>query len=187
MGGRARVLKSRRAYRGRILEVRVDKVVEPGGVRTSREMVVHRGSVVVLPVFADGRVLLIRQYRHPAGRALWELVAGSIEPGETTLRAAARELLAETGFRAKAFKPLFDFFSSPGFLTEKMYLIRASGLRESEAHPEADERIHVQLFTPQELIRLLRSKRLRDAKTLVGILWLLGQPQARQAVKSRAK
>jgi ADP-ribose diphosphatase len=187
MRERGQILESRRAYQGKILEVKVDKVLEPGGVRTLREVVVHRGSVVVMPVFADDRVLLIRQYRHPARQALWELVAGSIETGESPLRAAKRELAEETGFRAKAFKPVFEFFSSPGFLTEKMYLIRASGLTKSHAHPEADERIRVQTFTRPELIRLLGGKRIRDAKTLIGILWHFGQPQARQAVKNRAK
>lgn len=187
MRGRARVLKSRRAYRGQILEVRVDRVLEPGGVRAVREVVVHRGSVVVLPVFADGRVVLIRQYRHAAGQALWELVAGSIEPGESPLRAGQRELLEETGYRARKFAPLLDFFPSPGFLTEKMHLVRATGLTKSRARPEADERIRVKLFTRKELVRLLRGKRICDAKTLVGILWLFHQPEPRPAVRGRAK
>ncbi|PYV19119.1 MAG: hypothetical protein DMG21_02800 [Acidobacteria bacterium] len=184
---RGRILKSQWAFRGRVLDVRVDRVLEPGGVRAVREVVVHPGSVVVLPVFADGRALLIRQYRHPAGQALWELVAGSIEPGENALAAAARELREETGYRAKSFTPILDFFSSPGFLTERMYLVQASGLTRSQAHPEADERIRAKVFRQRELVRLLTSKRIRDGKTLVGILWLLGRFPARHAVDIRVK
>ncbi len=187
MHGRARILESRRVYQGRVLDVRVDRVIEPGEVRAVREVVVHRGSVVVLATLADGRVLLIRQYRHPAEQALWELVAGSIEPGETALAAAERELLEETGYRAKRFTPLLEFFSSPGFLTEKMYLIQASRLTHSPAQPEADERIRARLFTRRELVRMLRGKRIRDGKTLVGLLWLLGRIPLRHVTNRKAK
>ncbi|PYV34169.1 MAG: hypothetical protein DMG22_07245 [Acidobacteria bacterium] len=187
MRGLARILKSRRVYQGRVLDVRVDCVIEPGEVRAVREVVVHRGSVVVLATFADGRVLLIRQYRHPAKQSLWELVAGSIEPGETPLGAAERELLEESGYRAKRLTPLLDFLPSPGFLSEKMFLIQASGLRHSAAQPEADERISARLFTRRELIRMLRGKRIRDGKTLVGLLWLLSRIPFRQAINRKAK
>jgi ADP-ribose diphosphatase len=187
MRGRARIVESRRVYQGRILDVQVDRVVEPGGVLARREVVVHRGSVVVLPILADGRVLLIRQYRHPAKQALWELVAGSIEPGEAALAAAERELQEETGYRAKRLTPLLDFFPSPGFLTEKMYLIQASGLTRSQARPEADERIRARLFTRRELVPMLRSKKIRDGKTLVGLLWLLGPKRVRQPLDRKAK
>ncbi len=184
---RGRILKSRRAYQGRVLDVRVDHVLEPGGVRAVREVVMHRGSVVVLPVFPDGRVLLIRQYRHPAGQALWELVAGSIETGESPLAAAARELREETGYGAESFRPIVEFYSSPGFLTERMYLIHASGLTLHRAHPESDERIRAKVFSRRELVRLLSSRGIRDGKTLVGILWLLGGFPVRHPVNSRVK
>ena len=114
-------------------------------------------------------------------------MAGSIEPGENALAAAARELREETGYRAKSFTPILDFFSSPGFLTERMYLVQASGLTRSQAHPEADERIRAKVFRQRELVRLLTSKRIRDGKTLVGILWLLGRFPARHAVDIRVK
>src|SRR5947208_5887280 len=187
MRGRARILESRRVYQGRVLDLRVDRVIEPGEVRAIREVVVHRGSVAVLATLADGRVLLIRQYRHPAKQALWELVAGSIEPGETALAAAERELLEETGYRGKRFTPLLEFFPSPGFLTEKMFLIQASGLTPSPAQPEADERIRARLFTRRGLVRMLRAKRIRDGKTLVGLLWLLGRIPLRHVINRKEK
>ncbi len=170
----ARVLKSKTVYQGKVIAVKIDRVAEPGGVTATREVVCHGGSVVVLPRLEDSRVLLVRQFRYPARRFLWELVAGSIEPGETPGAAARRELIEEAGYRPRAVKPLLDFFSSPGFLTERMFLVEASRLEKSVAQPEADERIEVGLFTHDELRRMIRRKTIRDGKTLVGLLWLLG-------------
>ncbi len=173
MKQRARVLRSRNAYAGKILAVKVDEIVEPGGIRAVREVVHHRGSVVVLPRLSDGRFVLVRQFRYPAGRELWELVAGGIEAGETPRAAAQRELLEETGYRARTFKRLFDFFPSPGFLTERMHLVEARGLVASKARPETNERIRVGRFKPSALRRMLRTRKIMDGKTLVGLLWIL--------------
>jgi ADP-ribose pyrophosphatase len=170
---RFHVLKSMTVYEGRIVKLKLDRVVEPGGVEASREVVCHSGSVVVLPRLLDGRVLLVRQFRYPVGRWLWELVAGGIEPGETPRQAARRELLEEAGYRARTLKPLLRFFSSPGFLNEEMHLIGASGLTPCRAQPEADERIRLGRFTPLELRRMLHAGQIRDAKTLVGLLAVL--------------
>jgi len=167
-----RLLKSREIYSGRVIQVRLDSVIEPGGVRAEREVVKHAGSAVVLAHAGDGRIVLVRQYRYPAKEALWELIAGGLEPGETPLAAARRELLEETGYRARKCRLLFDFFPSPGILTEKMFLVEATGLVASEARPEADERIEVGHFTPEELLKMVKSRRIHDAKTLVGVLWL---------------
>ena len=171
MPSRFRVLKSRHIYKGRIIQVRVDRIVEPGGIEANRELVVHPGSVVVLPVFPDGRVLLVRQFRYAARQLLWELVAGGLEPREKPLKAAARELEEETGYRARRFKPLFSFFPSPGILTERMHLVMARGFTAGEAKPEADERLEVRIFKPAELRRMLRENKIQDAKTLVGLAW----------------
>lgn len=174
MRARARVLESETVYRGKILALKVDRIIEPGGVRVTREVVCHSGSVVVLPRLGDGRVLLVRQYRHAARQWLWELVAGGIERGETPEEAARRELVEEAGYRARIVKLLFSFYPSPGFLTEKIHLVEARGLTRSKAQPEADERIEVGRFGRGELLRMLRKKKIRDGKTLVGLLWLLG-------------
>jgi ADP-ribose pyrophosphatase len=174
MSARARILRSKSIYNGKIFQLRLEPVVEPGGIRAVREVVYHGGSVVVLPELDDGQILLVRQYRFPARQSLWELVAGGMEPGETPKEAARRELQEETGYRARTLEFLMVFYPSPGILTEQMYLIRAQGLSRGENYPEADERIAVGRFTRRELRRLVRQGKIRDGKTLVGLLWLLG-------------
>ncbi len=175
MGKSQRVLKSRTVYQGKIITVKVDQVIEPGQVRAAREIVWHAGSVVVLPHLSDGRLLLVRQYRHAAGQPLWELVAGGIKPGETPKDAARRELLEETGYRCDTLTRLFEFFPSPGILTERMYMVEANGLSPSKAQPEADERIRVGRFTLRQIREMLRARKIKDGKTLVGLYWLLSQ------------
>jgi ADP-ribose pyrophosphatase len=167
------VLKSTEIYSGRLIQLKVDRIIEPGGIRAEREVVHHAGSVVVLAHSGDGRIVLVRQYRYPAKQSLWELVAGGLEPGERPLAAARRELLEETGYRAQKFRLLFDFFPSPGILTEKMFLVEATELTPAKAQPDSDERITVGHFTPAQVRKMIETKRIRDAKTLVGLLWLL--------------
>jgi len=167
-----RLLKSREVYKGRLIQLKVDSIIEPGGVRVEREVVHHPGSVVILAHSGDGRIVMVRQYRYPARESLWELIAGGLEPGERPLTAARRELLEETGYRAGKFRLLFDFFPSPGILTEKMFLLEATELTHSRAKPDPDERIEVGHFTPAQVMKMIQSRRIRDAKTLVGLLWL---------------
>lgn len=167
------VLSSEIVYEGRVFGIRRDEVIEPTGVRTTREMITHPGSVVVLPVLADGRVLLIQQYRYAARQFLWELVAGRIDPGETPVEGAARELKEETGYSAKKLKVFLQFFPTPGFLEEKMYLLLAEGLMAGKAEPEEDEKIIARWYTHKELDEMLREKKLQDAKTIAGILYYL--------------
>src|SRR5207248_4318021 len=140
-GKKAQVLSSQIVYEGPVFGIRRDEVIEPSGVRATREVITHPGSVVVLPVLPDGRILLIQQYRHAARQYLWELVAGRIDPGETPKEAAARELIEETGFRAKRFRVFLDVFPTPGFLEERMFILLAEGLATGEAEPEEDEKI----------------------------------------------
>src|SRR5438105_6173009 len=116
---KARVLSSREAYRGPLFWVTTDDVLEPTGVRVRRDVVRHSGSVVVLAV-EDDKVLLERQYRHAAGRFLYELPAGRIDPGENELKAAKRELLEETGYTARKWKRILRFWASPRFVAEAM-------------------------------------------------------------------
>ncbi len=173
MAGRLKILKSKTIYAGRIVDLKLEKIVEPGGVAAEREVVYHAGSVVVLPRLADGRVVLVRQYRYAARQQLWELVAGGLEPGESPLQAARRELQEEAGFRARHCKLLLDFYPSPGVLSECMFLVEASGLTPTSTRPDADERIEVGTFTLPQIHKMLREKKLRDGKTLVGLLWML--------------
>ena len=135
-----------------------------------REIIQHAGSVVVLPVLADGSVLLVRQYRYAAEDFLWELVAGHIDRHEKPAAAARRELKEETGYAARRVERLLSFFPSPGILTERMHLFRATGLRAGRAEPEADEAIEARAFSRRELERMVGRGRLRDAKTVLGVL-----------------
>ena len=171
--GTAKILSSEMIYQGRVFGLRRDEVLEPSGVRTTREVVTHPGSVVVLPVLPDGKIVMVRQYRHATREYLWELVAGRKEPEETPKQGAARELLEETGYRAKRFKIFLDVFPTPGFLEERMYLLLAEGLTAGEAQPEEDEKIEVRAFKLKELKQIIKSGRMRDAKSIAGILYYL--------------
>lgn len=177
MSSKARLLSSKTLYRGRVFELKRDRIVEPGNITATREVVEHPGSVVILPLLANGHIVLVRQFRYPARDSLWELVAGSMEPGESVIAAARRELLEETGYRAGRLKRLLSFYSSPGFLTERMHLVEAQGLTLSQARPEPDERIEVKAFSKSRIQKLLREKKIRDGKTLVGLLWNLQNPK----------
>jgi ADP-ribose pyrophosphatase len=172
---KARVISSRVAYRGPVFWVSTDVVLEPGGVRARRDVVHHTGSVVVLAVDGFGknaRVLLERQYRHAAGDFLWELPAGRIDPGETELPAARRELLEETGYSATNWRRIFKFYASPGFVAETMSVYLATGLRLGKAEPEDDEKIQVRMLPFAVALRMVLSGTIRDAKTISSILWL---------------
>jgi ADP-ribose pyrophosphatase len=168
---RAKVLSSRTVMRGKVFDVRRDRVREPGGVEAMRDVVVHYGSVVLLPVLDDGRILLVRQYRHAAGQFLWELVAGRIERGENPVRAGRRELEEETGYKARRLRRLFEAFPSPGFLSEWMVTYLADGLKPGTAQPEADEKIETGAFSLAELEGRIRRGSIRDGKTIAGVLY----------------
>jgi len=172
MSKKARVLESRTISKGRVVNLQVDRVIEPGGVKTEREVVRHPGSVVIIPHLSEERLILVRQYRHAVGQNLWELVAGGIEPGETPRQSARRELLEETGFRAHVIKPVLEFYPSPGILSEKMTLVEAWDLKPSKGRPDEDERIEIGIFTVNEVLNMIKLNRILDGKTIVGILWL---------------
>ena len=184
----ARVISSRISYQGPVFNVTTDEVEEPGGVRARRDVIRHSGSIVVLAVDdtkkdtkkdtakaarkAEPRILLERQYRHAAQSMMWELPAGRIDDGETALTAAKRELLEETGYSARQWKRILHFYVSPGFLDETMTIYLARGLQAGEAQPEPDEKIATRFFTLSEAKQMALHGRIRDAKTIAGILWL---------------
>jgi ADP-ribose pyrophosphatase len=168
---RARVLSSRVVYRGSIFDVRRDKVREPGGVVVTRDVVVHFGSIVLVPVLDDGRILLVRQYRHATNQSLWELVAGRTERGENPARAARRELVEETGYTGRRFRRLIEFFPTPGFVSERMVLFLVERLKPGTARPEDDEKIEVGAFSLAELERRIHRGAIRDGKTIAGVLY----------------
>lgn len=170
------MVSSRVAYNGPVFRVTTDIVEEPGGIRARRDVIRHSGSIVVLAVDdspSGPRILLERQYRHAAHSMMWELPAGRIDEGESSLAAARRELLEETGFTARQWKRILHFYVSPGFLDETMTIYLARGLRAGEAQPEADERISTRFFSLSEARKMALNGRIRDAKTMCGIFWLV--------------
>jgi ADP-ribose pyrophosphatase len=156
-------------YEGRIFDVEIAKIRE-GDVEYEREIVRHRGSVVVVPVFHDLTVALVRQYRHAAGEYLLEIPAGTLEKGEEPENGARRELEEEIGVTAGRLEKLTEFYVSPGFLTELMHVFLASDLRDSVQRLEADEILDVERFSFNELFEMIQAGRIRDAKTICGVI-----------------
>jgi ADP-ribose pyrophosphatase len=166
----AHILEHRRLYEGQVLALDLDEVEEPGGVRAAREVVRHRGSVAALPVHADGRVVLIRQYRYAVNQLVWEIPAGRLDPGETPGQGAGREVEEEVGLHAGHLQPISVFYTTPGFCDEIMHLFRATDLREVPPRPEADERIEARAFAFEEALAMVRRGEVREGKTLVALL-----------------
>jgi ADP-ribose pyrophosphatase len=172
---KARLVSSRVVYRGPVFWVTADRIIEPGGIETRRDLIHHSGSVVVLAVDdtqATPRVLLERQYRHAAQDYLWEIPAGRIDPGEDALKAAKRELIEETGYRAKRWRRILKFYASPGFVAETMAVYMATELREGEAEPEEDEIIYYEMVPLPTAVKMVLNGSIRDGKTISSVLWL---------------
>jgi ADP-ribose pyrophosphatase len=163
-------LSTRRVYDGKVLALDVDEVLEPGGVRVTREVVRHRGSVAALPVTEDGSVILVRQHRYAVGESLWELPAGRLDAGEAPEAGVQRELREEIGQRAARLEKIAFFYTTPGFCDEAMHLFRATGLVPDQAASDEDERIEIGTFTPDEAAAMIASGELREGKTLVAVL-----------------
>jgi ADP-ribose pyrophosphatase len=173
------LISSQRVYDGRIFDVTVDRVRLPHDREATLEVVRHEGSVVLIPVAADGRLLLVRQYRHPVERFLWELPAGSLESGEDPEAAALRECQEELGLIPGRIERLQTLFPTPGFCTEAMTFFQVTDLREPRAddpiaHLDEDESIEVRAYSVGEISALIVSGEIADLKTVAGI-WLLGQ------------
>jgi len=166
-----KILSSVEKLKNKLFTVSDDHAVDPSGFEIRRFIVHHRGSAVMMPVDDRKRVLLVRQYRLPAKRFLWELPAGSVDPGETPLQTAKRELKEETGYRAKKWQKLVSFFPSPGFLTEKMTIYLATSLTAGEATPMDDERIETRWFTAREIESAIDAGIIQDAKTMLGFFF----------------
>ncbi|MGP8253041.1 MAG: NUDIX hydrolase [Terracidiphilus sp.] len=172
---RATVVSSEVVYTGPLFRVLHDKIVEPGGFENERDIIRHNGSVVILAL-DDAKnkknpwVAMERQYRHAANQFLWELPAGKLEPGEDPLEGAKRELAEETGYRAKKWKPLVEYYASPGFLGESMKVFLAQGLEAGDAAPEEDEKIELRLVKLSEVIEMIEKGAILDGKTLCSVL-----------------
>ena len=167
-------LSSRLVYEGRIFDVTVDKVALPHGRQADLEIVRHDGSVVLLPIADDGRVLLVRQYRYAVDGFLWELPAGSLEAGEDRDTAAARECHEELGLVAGGLERLLTLYPTPGFCTETMTYYRATRLRapgpdDPPAHQDEDESIEARAFSVEEIRAMIASGEIVDLKPGAGV------------------
>ncbi len=148
-----------------------DKAADPKtGFEIKRSVVRHAGSAVMLAVDEKKRILLVRQYRLPAGKYLWELPAGKLDAGEKPLQAAKRELTEETGYQARTWKKLVSFYLSPGYVAERMTIFLATDLTEGEATPMEDERIETRWFKRKEIGAMIEDGKIEDAKTMIGYL-----------------
>jgi ADP-ribose pyrophosphatase len=190
---RETLIERQTLHDGSYISLRRDVVRDAGGERRTREVVVHPGAVCVIPLLADGRILLVRQYRHAVGEVLLELPAGtldraadgSLEPPDETAR---RELAEETGHRANTWRRLATFFTAPGFATEEMHLYLATDLAPIDGYsgPAPDERLELEALPWRDALAAAERGELRDAKTLVGILWLARLAQAGEVTELKA-
>ena len=167
---RVRCLKRSTIYQGRVIKL-VRDVLEIDGRRFARETILHPGAVVVIPVLDRRRIVLVRQYRRAVDRFLLELPAGTLEQGERRDLCAKRELLEETGWRARSVRRLGRFYAAPGFLSEEMTVFLATGLTQATASPEPDEMVRPLVMSLREALGKIRTGAIRDAKTIIG-LWL---------------
>jgi ADP-ribose pyrophosphatase len=171
----AQMISSEVVYTGPLFKILHDKLIEPGGRESERDVIRHNGSVVILAIDTskskkDPWLVIERQYRHAANQFLWELPAGKLDAGEEPLVGAKRELAEETGYAAKKWTPLVEYYASPGFLGESMMVFLAEGLVAGDAHPEDDEEIEFRLVKLSEVLKMIDKGAILDGKTLTSVL-----------------
>lgn len=164
-----KVISSKKVYQGRVFDVFLDKIQE-GNVEYERDVITHNGSAVIVPVFADKTVALVKQYRHSAKKYLLEIPAGSLDKGENAETGARRELEEEIGVTAGKFEKLSEFYVSPGFLSEKMFVYLATDLTETKQNLEADELIEIERLSFVKAFEMIRKNEFEDAKTIIGLI-----------------
>lgn len=174
-----KVISSRELLKNKLFSVVEEVATDPSGFEIKRSIIKHPGSAVMMAVDEQDRVLLVKQFRLPAERELWELPAGRLDPGESALEAAKRELREETGYQAKKWTELASFWASPGYVQEKMNVFLAQELTEGKQEPMEDERIEIRWFDKDELHRMICAGQVIDGKTLVGyFMWADRKPAA---------
>jgi ADP-ribose pyrophosphatase len=164
-----KITQSKEVYRCKVFRVTEDKAVDPKSkFEINRSVVRHPGSAVMMAMDDKKRILLVRQFRLPAEKRMWELPAGKLDAGEKPLDAAKRELTEETGYTARKWRKLTSFWVSPGFVQERMTIFLATDLVEGKATPMDDEQIESRWFKRKELGQMIRGGKIEDAKTIIG-------------------
>ena len=166
-----KVISSEEIYRGRAVSLKREEVLLPSGKKIYRECVIHRGASAIIPVKDDGKIILVKQYRHPVKEVLLEVPAGTLKPGEDPLECAARELEEETGYRAGKLTHLLTIYPSPGYSSEKLYIYLAEDLEKSSQNLEIDEDISVVEMSLEEALEAIREKKIVDGKTIAALLY----------------
>ncbi len=170
------IVSSKEVLKNKLFTVTDETATDPDGFEIHRNIVRHPGSAVMLALDEQKRILLVKQFRLPAGQELWELPAGRLDPGEQPLEAAKRELREETGYHANTWKKLISFWPSPGYVGEKMDIFLAKDLTEGQQELMDDERIKLQWFDALEVGAMIRRGEILDGKTLIGYFtWLDSQ------------
>jgi len=168
-----RILSNKKVYSGKVFNLYKTRLKDNDGSTMLRETVVHPGAAAIIPLISKDKVILVRQYRYATGRHIWELPAGTIGRREPPRACAKRELEEETGFVAGRIKKIMEFYTCPGFCTEKMHLYLAENLRPTAQKLDPDEKIEYKTFSRPEIRHLVASNKITDAKSLIGlILWL---------------
>ena len=165
-------LETRKIYSGRVVALRIDRVMLPSGRKSIREVVEHRGAVAAIPVKGD-KIILIRQYRYPVDEVIYEIPAGTREKDETPDETMARELEEEIGYRAGKLTHLFTFYSTPGFTTEKISIYLAEELEPVERKPEQDENIEVVEVEKEKILEMIKNGEIRDGKTIAALCYYM--------------
>lgn len=167
-----KIVSSKELLKNKLFTVLDEVAKDPGGFEIHRCIVRHPGSAVMMAVDRDDRILLVKQFRLPAEKELWELPAGRLDPGEQPIEAAKRELREETGFAAKTWTPLISYWASPGYVDEKMNVFLAEDLSEGKQEPMEDERIEIGWFEADRLQNMILANEIQDGKTIVGFhMW----------------
>lgn len=167
-----KTIKTKKIFSGRILHFKVLKVKLPDGKTTRREIVYHPGAVAIVPILPRNKIILVKQYRKAVEKSLLEIPAGTLEKGENPLRCAQRELIEETGYKAKKTSKLLEFYPAPGYSSEKIHIFKATGLQKTKTDMEPDEFIKIVTLTKSQIRKLYKRGMIKDSKTLIGLAYL---------------
>lgn len=168
-----KTINSKNIFYGKLVQLKVLKVKLPNKKYTQREIISHPGAVAIVPILPKNRIVLVRQYRKAVEKHLLEIPAGTLNKTETPLCCAKRELIEETGYKARSLKKIMDFYPSPGYCNERIYIFKASGLIKVESCQEPDEFIKTIILSLTKIKKLIQQGEIKDAKTLIALSYFI--------------